>query len=348
MADKREFTGVFIPAHIWTSKELIPSEKMLLGEIDCLSKSRGYCDASRAHFAEWLSCTVQNITYYFNRLEQLGFIQIDKTPGFRSKIRLINARFYVESPAGGGKRDLRVGVNGTDGGGKRDLPEIQEERKDEIQDIMSESENSDVTFQVTTVEQITIPLEATPKSEKPSPTVPAPRVKIKEPTPDPVPKRDNNDPRPHLKARIENERRQWRYLKATEKHKEADVLSKRGIEMGAEYIVEANIDTVVHRLNEKGNFPRGYRTDKKETRTAIRKRLKEYSVDDLYTVVDFKCKEWKDDAKLRQYLRPDTLFNGHFEDYLNAALLDKQSPLAPKGQVEITSSLPSNLERYGR
>ena len=117
MSDKREFTGVFIPAHIWVSKELIPAEKMILGEIDALSKARGYCDASRKHFAEWLSCTVQNVSFYFSKLEQLGFIKIEKIPGYRSKIRLINDRFYqdegVNGTDGGGKRGLRVGVNGT-------------------------------------------------------------------------------------------------------------------------------------------------------------------------------------------------------------------------------------------
>lgn len=139
---KREFTGVFIPAHIWTSKELIPAEKMILGEIDALSKTRGYCDASRAHFAEWLSCTVQNITYYFEKLERLGFIKVEKMPGYRSKIRLISERFYTEegvSPTdGGSKPHLRVGVNGTDGGGKRDLPEIKDKKKKKEKDIYTQ------------------------------------------------------------------------------------------------------------------------------------------------------------------------------------------------------------------
>ena len=98
---KREFTGVFIPAHIWTSKDLIPSEKMILGEIYSLSLSTGYCDASRKHFADWLNCTVQNVTYYFEKLERLGFITVEKIPGYRSKIRLCNSRFYEN-----------IGVNG--------------------------------------------------------------------------------------------------------------------------------------------------------------------------------------------------------------------------------------------
>jgi uncharacterized phage protein (TIGR02220 family) len=151
MSQKREFTGVFIPAHIWSSKELIPAEKMILGEIDALSKSRGYCDASRQHFADWLSCSVQNVSFYFTKLERLGFIFIEKIPGYRSKIRLNNERFYeaegVNGTDGGGKPHLRVGVNGTDGGGKRGLPEIQDKIQDEIKDkdtCGSDFENQDI------------------------------------------------------------------------------------------------------------------------------------------------------------------------------------------------------------
>lgn len=111
---------------------------MLLGEIDALSRLRGYCDASRAHFAEWLNVTPQGVTYYFEKLERLGFITIEKIPGKRNKIRLVNERFYVDKGVSGtdgrGKPDLRVGVSGTDGGGKWDLPEIKEEIQDEIKD----------------------------------------------------------------------------------------------------------------------------------------------------------------------------------------------------------------------
>jgi uncharacterized phage protein (TIGR02220 family) len=151
MSIKREFTGVFIPAHIWSSKELIPAEKMILGEIDALSKSRGYCDASRQHFADWLSCSVQNVSFYFTKLERLGFIFIEKIPGYRSKIRLNNERFYeaegVNGTEGGGKPHLRVGVNGTEGGGKRGLPEIQDKIQDKIKDkdtCSFDSENQDI------------------------------------------------------------------------------------------------------------------------------------------------------------------------------------------------------------
>ena len=109
---------------------------MLLGEIDALSKMRGYCDASRSHFAEWLGVKKPCITYYFEKLERLGFIKIDKTPGQRNKIRLISERFYIEqgvSPTDwGGSVPLTGGVSPTDWGGQSHLPEIKEEIKEEI------------------------------------------------------------------------------------------------------------------------------------------------------------------------------------------------------------------------
>jgi len=172
---KREFTGVFIPAHIWTSKELIPAEKMILGEIDALSKTRGYCDASRAHFAEWLGCTVQNVTYYFEKLQRLGFISVEKIPGYRSKIALIQSRFYEDQGVnwtdGGGKPHLRVGVNGADGGGKRGLPEIKEEIKGKIKEKERVSANADLSLKKSfePIDEAFTPVDALSKKRKNAP-----------------------------------------------------------------------------------------------------------------------------------------------------------------------------------
>ena len=145
---------------------------MLLGEIDALSKMRGYCDASRSHFAEWLGVKKPCITYYFEKLERLGFIKIDKTPGQRNKIRLISERFYIEqgvsptdwggvSPTDwGGSVPLTGGVSPTDWGSQSHLPEIKEEIKEEIK-----KQNNAVapsSLLVTTVELVEV--EADEKS----------------------------------------------------------------------------------------------------------------------------------------------------------------------------------------
>ena len=111
---KREFTGVFIPAHIWTSN-LLPAEKMLLGEVSALSQKTGWCDASREHFAEWLHCDVTNVTHYVKKLEGVGYLEVSRTPGFRSQMRVKTDRFFVGEV-----------VNPIHGGSEPHSPEIKD------------------------------------------------------------------------------------------------------------------------------------------------------------------------------------------------------------------------------
>lgn len=167
-----EFTGVFIPAHIWLSKELEPAEKMLLGEIEALSKKTGWCSAGRKHFAEWLNCSEPNVSYYTAKLERMGFVEVKRTPGFGSKMRVVFTKFYADQPVneiyGGSKPGLRGVVNGVYGGSKEALPvntiEIQnnKERGEKEKNALSPSENQ-------------ISLEAE-KEKKAPPVAPAPPV----------------------------------------------------------------------------------------------------------------------------------------------------------------------------
>ena len=87
---------------------------MMLGEIDALSKSKGYCYASRSHFAKWLQCGETNISNYFTKLQKLGFISIDRLPGQTVQIRIVNNRFYGTNPS----FPLTEGVSPTDGRGQ--------------------------------------------------------------------------------------------------------------------------------------------------------------------------------------------------------------------------------------
>lgn len=62
-----------------------------------------------------------------------------------------------------------------------------------------------------------------------------------------------------------------------------------------------------------------YRYQSKATQRLIKARLNEgYTLDDFKAVIDKKVEEWKDDPKMAQYLRPETLFGTKFESYLNA------------------------------
>lgn len=56
-------------------------------------------------------------------------------------------------------------------------------------------------------------------------------------------------------------------------------------------------------------------------------RLKDgYEPQDFITVIDKKTMEWKNDQRMRRYLRPNTLFsNKHFEEYLNQPVCTPKS-----------------------
>lgn len=75
--------------------------------------------------------------------------------------------------------------------------------------------------------------------------------------------------------------------------------------------------TIVGYLNEKAG--RNFNQAAQATRKHINARLNEgFTEEDFFTVIDYKCKQWKDDPKMSEYLRPETLFGTKFESYLNA------------------------------
>lgn len=74
---------------------------------------------------------------------------------------------------------------------------------------------------------------------------------------------------------------------------------------------------VIEYLNQKTG--KKYRDTTPATRRMISARLAEGNkLDDFKRVIDTKVKAWKNDKRMKQYLRPETLFAAsHFESYLN-------------------------------
>lgn len=63
-----------------------------------------------------------------------------------------------------------------------------------------------------------------------------------------------------------------------------------------------------------------YSAKTKKTAQLIHKLLDNgFTVEDFERVIDIKCKQWLNNEKMNQYLRPRTLFSEKFEDYLNEA-----------------------------
>ena len=44
---------------------------------------------------------------------------------------------------------------------------------------------------------------------------------------------------------------------------------------------------------------------------------RDYTFENFTHVIDVKCQEWGKDEKMKNYLRPETLFGSKFESYLN-------------------------------
>lgn len=69
------FTGVFIPAALWTNRELAPLEKLLIGELDALSDEGRGCYATNAFLASSLGISEGGLANMLTRLREGGFIR---------------------------------------------------------------------------------------------------------------------------------------------------------------------------------------------------------------------------------------------------------------------------------
>lgn len=72
---KREFKGIWIPKEIWLHKELKPSEKILLAEIDSFEKAKG-CFATNNYFGIFLGVSSSRASQMISKLHNLELITI--------------------------------------------------------------------------------------------------------------------------------------------------------------------------------------------------------------------------------------------------------------------------------
>jgi len=80
------------------------------------------------------------------------------------------------------------------------------------------------------------------------------------------------------------------------------------------------IKEIIDYLNLKSG--KKFKDNSKNTISIITARLKEkFTLDDFKKVIDIKSTKWKDDAKMNEYLSPETLFSTKFESYLNETIV---------------------------
>lgn len=90
---ERAFKGVWIPAEIWNSTELLWTEKCLIAEIDSLDNGDG-CWASNDYLAEKMQTTKGNIANTISKLRGLGLIETVKSDG---RNRWLKVRYSTQS-----------------------------------------------------------------------------------------------------------------------------------------------------------------------------------------------------------------------------------------------------------
>lgn len=84
------------------------------------------------------------------------------------------------------------------------------------------------------------------------------------------------------------------------------------------------VSEIIDYLNQKTG--KHFRKSIANTTRAINARIKEgFTLDDFKAVIDKKVIEWGKDERMKQYLRPQTLFGTKFESYLNQDLVEHKS-----------------------
>ena len=81
---------------------------------------------------------------------------------------------------------------------------------------------------------------------------------------------------------------------------------------------------IIEYLNKATN--KNYKHTASGNKKLIKARWNEnYTLEDFKKVIDIKVSQWKDDPKMQQYLRPSTLFNSKFDNYLNEEMKEDAS-----------------------
>lgn len=107
---------------------------------------------------------------------------------------------------------------------------------------------------------------------------------------------------------------------------------------------------VLSYLNQQAN--RGFKPKETTTLKLIIARLKDgHEQQTLFDIIDMKCYEWLNDAKMSEYLRPDTLFNQtKFDNYLEQLTRAKSNPQQFKNNADARTGKQadglSEMQRY--
>lgn len=85
----RQFTGVFIPAHIWERKDISGDQKLLWAEIQSLSRRKEGCTASNEFLAGRMGWTDRTLRNHLKALREFGLIRTTSFDGRHRTIQVV-------------------------------------------------------------------------------------------------------------------------------------------------------------------------------------------------------------------------------------------------------------------
>jgi hypothetical protein len=90
------FTGIWIPAEIWNSKDYSLTEKVFIVQINQLSINNGYMSASNAYLADFFDLSKSRVSHILSGLSDKGLIRIEQIKeGKRTVARHIYPLFKI-------------------------------------------------------------------------------------------------------------------------------------------------------------------------------------------------------------------------------------------------------------
>lgn len=98
--NQRRYYAV-IPANVRYDKSLIPSAKLLYGEITALCNEKGYCWATNDYFSQIYSVGIRTIQTWIKSLSDAGYISlkfVNTNDVNKSAVRLIKVVENLHSP----------------------------------------------------------------------------------------------------------------------------------------------------------------------------------------------------------------------------------------------------------
>lgn len=137
-------------------------------------------------------------------------------------------------------------------------------------------------------------------------------------------------------------------ISKTSNNKESINIESNNKEISNKYKenMSSKYKSIIDYLNEKTG--KHYKHTTRKTQELIKARINEgFTEEDFFKVIDIKTIKWGKESKMRQYLRPETLFGTKFESYLNEEVTMVDEGILTEKQAKDREVMNNWLKKHG-